>query len=141
MRSTTGPSTLAACVLFLTGCVCDCDVERIVATRAGPSATSCGLVALDEDVAPTIDCLALAIAEGRAAYGGWQRRGRDTEVWTYLAGHGDSYALFGYDGGLSGQCATLVETPCDELPMRFTGPEGREVLSCPSSDTLPICDR
>jgi hypothetical protein len=132
----------AALVLALlgTGCACLCDTDAAVRGRAGDGAVDCGLVPFGADTTSAFDCVDAAIAAGRGAYVGWRRRGRDTELRTYLAGHDGSFALFTYDGGLSGECPTLTVLPCTDMPVRSTDATGMLVMTCTTTTDHVVCD-
>jgi hypothetical protein len=136
---------LGAFVVIATGCICDCDVDSVVAARAGAGATDCGFVPLGGDAEVVLSCVELAIAEGRGVHAGWARRGRDSEVRTYVAGHDGSFSLFGFDGdpsGGSGACPTLTDFPCTDTPRRSVDALGMDIVTCSSASFgNQVCSR
>jgi hypothetical protein len=129
---------------LLIGCGCPCDPDAEARQLAGGDAIDCGFVPFGADPEAAIACGEAAVADGAAFHVGFELRGRDTEVRSYLAGDADGtiWAL-GYDGGLPGSCANLVASLCTDTPVRFTGSDGTMMLSCPSSSAsqLVLCSR
>jgi hypothetical protein len=135
---------VAAAAVALAGCACLCDTDAAVRDRAGSGAIDCGFVPLGADRTRAIECATNAIAASAAVQVGWQDRGRDSEVRTYVAGHDGVYAMFGYDGDPSGGshvCPTLVETTCTDTPVRTTDALGMPSLSCTGGATRTVCSR
>lgn len=128
--------------LTMAGCACVCDIDGAIRTRSGQDAVDCGLVPLGQDTTAAIECAQAAIAAGHGVRVGWHRRGRDSEVRTYLAGHDGSFSLLGYDSdpsGGSGQCPTLTASMCTSAPTRMTDASGTVVLTCTTMTTATVC--
>jgi hypothetical protein len=126
----------------MTGCVCLCDSDAAIRSRAGGNAMDCGLVAARADRTAALDCAEAAIAAGRGFQVGWREIGRDSEIRQYVAGHDGSFSLFHYDhdannGGQA--CATLTESPCDDTPVRTTDVGGNDVITCTVTSNHPVC--
>jgi len=125
-------------VAFAAGCACDRASEA--ADLAGSGATDCGFAEEGRDRTPIITCLDAALAENRAAYGGWGEFGIDSHLEKYFSTTGTQGFTIRYDSDPSGGGGDNPSVIVDRCTGDLTYYPDVEVFGCPLVEDSYRCD-